>query len=330
MQKLDAITFRNAVEQDCDVLSDMCWNALRSHSETNDGFYDLKTKEHCKDAILNVLKNSIKNHDSIILVAFDGSKVVGVAIGHTQKRDLAEFYQVETIGKIRSVMVLPEYEKSDIKKNLMERLLEELYKTDIKFVEVRVPSKDQSIDLYQSLGFVHTSVMLLQGKTVQRTFENTIVKDRDETIRHNPYGRGKATIPFIVKVKPASVMGEYIALHGLVPQNELPEHLRYQIPEDEIWIREDVYDDPIRREQILNGHEKFELGLMETKGLTYKQAHRIAELHEQVYKIEEELAHMENEMRIIPYEPVKFVFDTISCKSKRKDDASVVLNNPSK
>jgi len=121
-------------------------------------------------------------------------------------------------------------------------------------------------------------------------------------------------------------MGEYIALHGLVPQNELPECLRHQIPENEIWIREDIYNDSKRREQILQGHEKFELTLMETKGLTYKQAHRIAELHEQVYKIEEEMAKMENELRLTQYEPVKLIDKTPESKTKDCKEEKSKLN----
>jgi len=57
---------------------------------------------------------------------------------------------------------------------------------------------------------------------------------------YDPYGRGKEILPFFVKVKPRSIMGDYIAFHGLVPQNELPKNLRYKIPENEIWIRKDV------------------------------------------------------------------------------------------
>ncbi len=88
---------------------------------------------------------------------------------------------------------------------------------------------------------------------------------------YDVYGRGKETIPFKVVVKPRSVMGDYIALHGLCPQNELPENMRGKIPEDEIWMRQDVFENPKRRERILQGHEKYELSLMETEGLTYKQ-----------------------------------------------------------
>jgi len=132
-------------------------------------------------------------------------------------------------------------------------------------------------------------------------------KQKIRPSKYDPYGRGKEILPFFVKVKPRSVMGEYIALHGLVPQNELPETLRHAIPEDEIWIRKDVYDDPRRRERILQGHEKFELELMETRGLSYKQAHRRAELHEKLFRLIEEIRAEEKKIGIIPYDSVEVV-----------------------
>ena len=87
---------------------------------------------------------------------------------------------------------------------------------------------------------------------------------------------------FKVVVKSIEEMGEYIALHGLVPQNELPLSLRYKIPENEIWIRENVYADFERRKSIL-AHEYAELDLMVTKGLSYKEAHLQAEFIEHLY-----------------------------------------------
>jgi hypothetical protein len=136
--------------------------------------------------------------------------------------------------------------------------------------------------------------------------------------RYDAYGRGKETLPFYVKVKPRSVMGDYIALHGLVPENELPVRLRHKIPEDEIWIRKDVYDDPKRRERILQGHEKFEIGLMETRDLTYKQAHRRAELHEKLFKIIEEIRNEEKNLGIIPYDSIKVIEETKRSHSMEK------------
>jgi len=87
---------------------------------------------------------------------------------------------------------------------------------------------------------------------------------------------------FKVIVKSNEEMGEYIALHGLVPQNELPLQLRYKIPENEIWIRENVYADSERRKSIL-AHEYAELDLMVTRGIGYKEAHEQAEFIEHLY-----------------------------------------------
>jgi hypothetical protein len=143
------------------------------------------------------------------------------------------------------------------------------------------------------------------------------IKKGVDTKRYDPYGRGKETLPFIVKVKPRSVMGDYIALHGLLPENELPICLRHKIPENEIWIRKNVYDDPKRRERILQGHEKFELELMETKGLTYKQAHKRAQFHEKVYKLEDWLGTLEAELKKPPYEPIEVIEKTTALRKKK-------------
>ncbi len=80
--------------------------------------------------------------------------------------------------------------------------------------------------------------------------------------------------------------------------------MRHKIPEDEIWMRQDVYEDPKRRERILQGHEKYELTLMETKGLTYKQAHRRAQLHEKFYLLERDIDNLEKNLKIKHHELV--------------------------
>ncbi len=87
---------------------------------------------------------------------------------------------------------------------------------------------------------------------------------------------------FKIVVKSNEEMGDYIALHGLVPQNELPVHLRYKIPENEIWIRENVYADVERRRSIL-AHEYAELDLMISQAMSYKEAHQNAEFFEHLF-----------------------------------------------
>ena len=87
---------------------------------------------------------------------------------------------------------------------------------------------------------------------------------------------------FKIVVKSNEEMGDYIALHGLVPQNELPVHLRYKIPENEIWIRDNVYADVERRRSIL-AHEYAELDLMISHAMSYKEAHEHAEFVEHLF-----------------------------------------------
>jgi hypothetical protein len=76
-------------------------------------------------------------------------------------------------------------------------------------------------------------------------------------------------------------MHDYIALHGLVPGNELPKSLRGKIPKGEIWIREDVWQNRIRRNFIIL-HEEAEISRMK-KGMKYKEAHKWAEITDGIF-----------------------------------------------
>ena len=153
-----------------------------------------------------------------------------------------------------------------------------------------------------------------QGEKFDLTENNKELKSS-----YDVYGRGKETVPFKVVVKPRSVMGDYIALHGLCPQNELPENMRGKIPEDEIWMRQDVYENPKRRERILQGHEKYELSLMETEGLTYKQAHRRAQLHEKFYLLEKDINNLEKNLKMRHHDAVRIVEPT---EKQEKEEAA--------
>jgi len=106
-----------------------------------------------------------------------------------------------------------------------------------------------------------------------------LTKDGDYDKRIESAWARESWIRFKVVPKSRKIMGDYIALHGLVPQNELPVHLRHKIPENEIWIRANVYNDPRRRRRILT-HEHHELALMVGYSMSYKEAHKRAEVVE--------------------------------------------------
>ena len=82
-----------------------------------------------------------------------------------------------------------------------------------------------------------------------------------------------------LKVKSNKVMGDYICLHGLVPDKELPKKLRKKIPKKEIWIRRDIYKNKPKRYRIME-HERTELHLMKSKKMSYKKAHSYSQVAE--------------------------------------------------
>jgi len=113
--------------------------------------------------------------------------------------------------------------------------------------------------------------------TALETFDSAVEYARkfwasELKLKENP----DVSVPFKVKVKSNKSMGEYIALHGLVPGNELPDRFKGKIPENEIWIRKDVYADKKRGKAVLS-HEKNELIAMTQQKATYKVAHQKAE-----------------------------------------------------
>jgi len=57
---------------------------------------------------------------------------------------------------------------------------------------------------------------------------------------------------------------------------------------------------------------------METRGLTYKQAHRRAELHEKLFKIIEEIRTEEKKIGILPYDSVDVVEKQVAFRKTKK------------
>lgn len=68
-------------------------------------------------------------------------------------------------------------------------------------------------------------------------------------------------------------MEDYIAVHGKLPKNELPERMR-RMHHNTIYIRDDVCRNRNRERRILL-HEYREMELMEN-GYKYREAHRRA------------------------------------------------------
>ena len=83
----------------------------------------------------------------------------------------------------------------------------------------------------------------------------------------------RAKIKFVVK--PRSVLGSFIALHFLVPKNEM-RGFKHRIPKKQVWVRSDVWNG--LHKNALIRHELYELMLMLEQGWSYREAHRVAEI----------------------------------------------------
>lgn len=72
-------------------------------------------------------------------------------------------------------------------------------------------------------------------------------------------------------VKSRKVMGDYIALNWLEPE----ESKKFGIKQGQIFVREDWWNNPVKHYR-LQVHEKTEIFLRQEFGFNYQTAHRIA------------------------------------------------------
>lgn len=78
---------------------------------------------------------------------------------------------------------------------------------------------------------------------------------------------------FVVKTR--KVLGDYIALNWLEPE----EAKKFGIKQGQIFVREDWWNNPIKRYRLLV-HEKTEIYLRKEFGFDYERAHHVATLAE--------------------------------------------------
>jgi hypothetical protein len=85
----------------------------------------------------------------------------------------------------------------------------------------------------------------------------------------------RAGIRFVVK--PRSVMRDFIALHWIVPKNEM-RGFKHRIPPKQVWVRSDVWYGT--KHNALIRHELYELMFMIEHGWSYKRAHTEATIED--------------------------------------------------
>jgi hypothetical protein len=209
------------------------------------------------------------------VIAESPSKVIGEYIEELQKKsDYPPWIKEDAINSL-------DYFYS------VGKLTNKQYDDYIKKInrEYRKVAPKKQFDRRKSKSFDEMSDVEKDLYLTQKRRKEDFGKTRfyDRPVREVVFGGEK--IPGIKIVsKSVSVMGDYRALHGRVPNNELPVHLRGKIPKNELWIRSDQYHDKDKtKKSALFAHERYEIYLMKKYGLTYKQAHKRAELRDLWY-----------------------------------------------
>lgn len=120
----------------------------------------LQVRDDAAEKGKTYVESSLTSEKSLVLVAEDKGKIVGV-----MKADIRErtFYEPKTEGAIVDLYVLPEYRRSGLGAKLIEETIKKLKgKADI--VTAEFPSQNMiAADFYRKLGF--RAIISIHAKT---------------------------------------------------------------------------------------------------------------------------------------------------------------------
>ncbi len=143
-----SIVIRPATKEDLDSATQLVVRLKRLNAE-----FDplLEVAPDIEQAARKYLENAMAGSTSVLLVAVEGTKVVGLLKGDVEDRI---FYQPKYAGIIREFYVLPEYRRKGIGKRLMMEGVEQLRKKGAEVIMASFPALNEiAINFYKKMGF---------------------------------------------------------------------------------------------------------------------------------------------------------------------------------
>jgi ribosomal protein S18 acetylase RimI-like enzyme len=111
----------------------------------------LKTSESLEKEAKQALDQALEDKDSIVLVAVDQAKVVGLVKGVLRDR---VFYEPRKEGAIVEFYILPEYRRRTLGKELISEASLQLRKKGADLITAEFPSQNEiAKNFYEKLGF---------------------------------------------------------------------------------------------------------------------------------------------------------------------------------
>jgi len=144
----EGLKIRHATKEDISYSADLIVRTKRLNNEFDPLFAvveDAKTKaEH-------YVSRSVNSPGTLLLVASEGNKVVGVLRAEMRER---LFYSPTKEGFITDFYILPEYRRKALGNEMLERASTELGKMGAEIVMAEVPSQNEiAVKFYTKRGF---------------------------------------------------------------------------------------------------------------------------------------------------------------------------------
>ncbi|MCX8137845.1 GNAT family N-acetyltransferase [Pyrobaculum aerophilum] len=142
------VVIRLATKEDLDSAVQLVVRLKRLNAEFDPM---LEVVPDIEQAARKYLENALNSPSSVLLVAAEGSKVVGLLKGDVEDRI---FYKPRYAGVIKEFYILPEYRRKGIGKRLMMEGVEQLRKKGAEIIMASFPALNEiAINFYKKMGF---------------------------------------------------------------------------------------------------------------------------------------------------------------------------------
>ena len=152
------VVIRPARREDLDAITQLIVRLKRLNAE-----FDplLEVVPEIVEASRKYVENALESPSSVVLVAVEGDRIVGVFKGDVEDRI---FYKPRYAGVIREFYVLPEYRRKGIGKRLMMEGIELLRKKGAELIMASFPALNEiAVNFYKKMNFRPIEYLFAKG-----------------------------------------------------------------------------------------------------------------------------------------------------------------------
>jgi GNAT superfamily N-acetyltransferase len=158
------MTIRKGNEDDLEAFFNLYWISSEEHTHYSGALDILKPKQQCKEFIISRQRQFLMDPQQFFFVAEANNKIIGMITGHVGLRDESMIYSIERIGFVDEICIDPAYRNTGIGGRLLNTMLDELYKQNVRFVGVGVAFKNPAFHFYKRHRFTPEGMWLIQDK----------------------------------------------------------------------------------------------------------------------------------------------------------------------